>query len=185
MRPMHDAPRLSFRPKKKTPIHRLPFVGSEHTENGCFSFWNLPAAGGYQGGFSTGKAVALMYLKHLRGTRQPDADMESAYLIWMVDAWTERMFSCLKQADSADKIPLRGLLIGKQDTTERAALRGQMAGFLSVLSECLSGAVRTRDSSLNQYSNESLLDHANAGICFAEASPGAGIAACSEQGGQP
>jgi hypothetical protein len=41
---------LAFRPRQKSPMRRLPFVGREHTADQSFSMWNVPASGGYFGG---------------------------------------------------------------------------------------------------------------------------------------
>ena len=138
---------LAFRPKLKIAVHRLPFVGKEHTEDNSFSFWNVPAKGGYMGGRTTGAAIAGMYLKHIR---ERDGDCCGPYLGWMVLAWMERL--------SSGDI--------KQGSPEYESLHGQMAGCMSELSRCLVAAARVLGSSLDDTTNEALLATANRGIGF-------------------
>lgn len=57
--------KLSFHQKEKLPLHRLPFVGREKGAP-MISFWNVPAKGGFGGGNTTGDALALIYLRHLK-----------------------------------------------------------------------------------------------------------------------
>ena len=72
--------KLAFRPKKKASSRRLPFVGNEHTLGKDFSYWNIPASGGYFGGNKTGEAVAYMLLKHLRENLNTPDSINYVYL---------------------------------------------------------------------------------------------------------
>lgn len=150
---------LAFRPRKKKAVHRLPFVGDEHTGDGSFSWWNLPATGGYRGGWKTGEAVATMYLKHLRN----GGDDSSLFLGWMVDHWMQRMDCAPEGPESPDLVPLSGQLIGTFDSPERSALRGQMMGFMFGLNKCLKAGASFLNSNLDHISNDFLLAEANAG----------------------
>ncbi|KGT91265.1 hypothetical protein NG99_17010 [Erwinia typographi] len=57
--------KIKFHHKKELPLHRLPFVGKVKGRH-CLSFWDIPDAGGYAGGNTTGAALAVIYLRHLQ-----------------------------------------------------------------------------------------------------------------------
>ena len=44
---------------------RLPFIVGSRTESDTL-FWNVPATGGYQGGYATGDYMAITLLKRFR-----------------------------------------------------------------------------------------------------------------------
>jgi hypothetical protein len=138
---------LSFHPKKTIEVHRLPFVGNEHTADRSFSFWDIPAKGGYTGGCMTGEAIAGIFLKHIRRT---DSDFRTSLLGWMVFAWLERI---------APGAVNRGNM-------EFDSLRGQMDGFMSVISKWLDDAVHRSGSDLDEIDRDELLRQANAGFSF-------------------
>jgi len=58
--------KLKFHDKEELPIHKLPFVGGKPPSGLGVSFWNVPNEGGYGGGCTTGRALALIYLRHLQ-----------------------------------------------------------------------------------------------------------------------
>lgn len=138
---------LAFHHEKSIPVHRLPFVGDEHTEDKSFSFWNVPAKGEYSGGCETGESIAGMYLKYIRDSSDSDSGM---YLQWMILAWMERLASGDIQYESP----------------EYTVLKGQMVGFMSAISRRVVAAARRLGSDLDNISYESLLDRANGGFEF-------------------
>jgi hypothetical protein len=138
---------LAFRPRQKSPMRRLPFVGREHTADQSFSMWNVPASGGYFGGNTTGEAIATMYLRHIRET---DAEICSPMLGGMVISWAWRLAS-------GDITP---------GSVEENSLRGQMVGFAHVLSKWLIAAARHMGDSLETLGNDALLAKANRGVAF-------------------
>ncbi len=138
---------LAFHNEKPILVHRLPFVGNEHTEDKSFSFWNVPAKGGYSGGCETGESIAGMYLKYIRDSSDSESGM---YLQWMILAWMERLASGGIQYESP----------------EYTALKGQMVGFMSVISRRVVASARRLGSDLDNISYESLLDRANGGFKF-------------------
>lgn len=140
---------LAFHPELKIPEHRLPFVGKEHVEGKSFSFWNVPAKGGYHGGVETGKALAVMFLKH---RRESESDPSGTVLGWMVQCWMERIAS--------------GDIKGGGPEFE--SLRGQMVGFMGVISGWVDVAARELGSNLDKTTNEALLNQANGGLNFDE-----------------
>lgn len=146
--PVRKSPNtLSFHPKKTIEVHRLPFVGNEHTADRSFSFWDIPAKGGYTGGCMTGEAIAGIFLKHIR---QTDSEFRTSLLGWMVFAWLERI---------APGAVNRGNI-------EFDSLRGQMDGFMSVINQWLDAAVHRPDSGLDETYYDDLLRQANAGFSF-------------------
>ncbi len=146
--PVRKSPNtLSFHPKKTIEVHRLPFVGNEHTADRLFSFWDIPAKGGYIGGCMTGEAIAGIFLKHIR---QTDSEFRTSFLGWMVFAWLERI---------APGTVNRGNM-------EFDSLRGQMDGFMSVISKLLDVAVHHPGSDLDEVDHDELLRQTNAGFSF-------------------
>ena len=57
---------LKFNHKAKDPLHRLPFIGGKSKLLYGLSFWNVPATGGTEGGQITGRALAWVWLKHIK-----------------------------------------------------------------------------------------------------------------------
>jgi len=58
--------KLEFHHSEALALHQLPFVGGKSVSRLGVSFWNVPAEGGYGGGCTTGRALALIFLKHLQ-----------------------------------------------------------------------------------------------------------------------
>lgn len=138
--------KIRFHPRKKLPIHRLPFVGkTDPLQNGGrgISFWAVPPTGGYGGGCETGKALAKIYLKHLREHR--DAAYSGGYLQHIVLDMLE---------NAHEKSP------------ERDAFCGQVVGFFSVLDAWLEGAALYLQGDLDSMDPKALLDAANKGLNF-------------------
>lgn len=134
------ANKIKFKPRKKLPAHRLPFVGPEPGRS-QLSFWAVPKSGGYGGGCDTGAALAKIYLKHLR--EHGRAASAGGFLQNIV----------LDMVDSEHG-----------ESPEQDALRGQVVGFFSVLEAWIEGAAHYLGGSLDQVDGKALLDMANRGL---------------------
>lgn len=137
--PQSAAGELRFNDTTNHPLHRLPFVGVEPGKRGA-SFWAVPRTGGYGGGNQTGKALARIYMKHLK---EHGSGLGGGSLQLMV----LDMFDC-EHGDNA----------------EQDALRGQVVGFFAELERWLSAAAKHLDGGLDQDDNQALLKAANAGL---------------------
>lgn len=136
VRPAHQ---LRFRPEEKPGASmRLPFVGGRRAAGG-FSFWNVPATGGYGGGCKTGEALAGIYLKHLR-----DHGGASFGVLQVI---ARDMFDC--------------------DLPESRF--GQVVGFFSTLDAWLAAAAKVLGGNLDTANNDAMLTKANDGLNFDEA----------------
>lgn len=145
---IHEKPakvrvKLREKPHKKLDAHRLPFVGRDHVQekSGGICFWDVPFAGGFDGGRETGEAIACMYLAHLRRARH-----EKYY-----------------------KINIGAMLIdmmgrSPQNEEELASRKGQLMGFASVLDNWLRAAVDEFGEKLETIDHKKLLDQANGGF---------------------
>lgn len=139
--------RLTFHNRRRFPLHRLPFVSKVPNKAGC-SFWNVPQTGGYTGGCRTGKALATIYLRHLR--KHPAADLNHAL-----------QNIALEMLSTLSTLP--------NDQEAHGSLSGQAVGFFSELDRWLARAVVQRGEELEQYSDQALLKEANAGLTFDDA----------------
>lgn len=148
---MKPAPRLRFYPHRKHPFHRLPFVAPRRHPGGA-QYWYVPASGGYEGGYETGAALALLFLRHL----QQHPGRWSGRLGWivmsMLHAWME---------DGG------GQQMDQPVYRRPPALhsrRGQMVGFFALVEEWLQLAVTVDGAELAQFSEKALLQRANRGL---------------------
>ena len=131
--------KLQFRIHNSLPIHRLPFVKKK--KNGI-CFWNVPKKGKYSGGFKTGKALALIYLKFLRENRQNIISLQHIVL---------DMFDLEYRQGASSK---------------ESSLRGQIVGFFSELDWFLSASSRKIGSHLDGLDYMELLEDANNGLKY-------------------
>lgn len=138
---------LRFKNRKKIPLHRLPFVDKVPGKLGL-SFWVVPKTGGYSGGNETGKALARIYLKHIR---EHDTDASGGLLHYMV-------------LDMFDQQSERE----RNDSPEMEALHGQAVGFLYELERWVLAAARQMGCRLDALDDKQLLKAANNGLGFDE-----------------
>ena len=138
----NSTPSLTFKYRKKRPLHRLPFVGPVEGRRE-YSFWNVPQSGEYAGGCETGQALAQIYLKHLRehGTA-PGGTLQNIVL---------DMFGT-----------------EEADCERLSSLRGQAVGFFYVLDYFLEAAAKYLGKQLDSVDNTELLKIANAGLNFSD-----------------
>lgn len=142
---------LRYHPRRHTALFRLPFASGPTL---CHSLWDVPATGDYGGGYQTGEALAVMYLKYLRSPeREWSGDNE---LLHILDSLTQRITE-LTQPEYASLHP---------DTwpIELASLRGQRVGFLTTLNRWLIGAAQELGTRLDQVDDAHILKRANDGL---------------------
>ena len=131
---------LKFNKRKKLALHQLPFVDNEEGKIGL-SFWSVPKRGGYHGGNDTGKALALLYLKHLRADNDDSGGVLQSIALDMFD------FPDFDHRDSLDD-----------------AVRGQAVGFFSEIEKLLKAAVAPLGGCLDSIDEKELLKRANQGL---------------------
>jgi hypothetical protein len=132
---------LKFNKRKKLALHQLPFVDKEEGKAGL-SFWSVPKTGGYAGGNVTGRALALLYLKHLRA----HGSSEHGGLLQCI---------ALDMFDVTD--------FPDTDQNEEA-VRGQAVGFFYEIEKLLIAAVGPMGACLDSMDEKDLLKRANVGI---------------------
>lgn len=143
-----SATRLAFHTRRRGAFKQLPFIDKDG-----LSGWDVPASGGESGGWRTGEALAVMFLKHLREHGDAKFSLE---LLCVVRGMARRYAEV-----GGDAMAARSL---KQRSDEFNALNGQMVGFLGEIGRLLVAASRHMGASLDGISNEALLAKANAGL---------------------
>lgn len=141
--------------KYKTGFESLPFVAGWRSK-ATAPRWNIPASGGYIGGYETGKAMATALLKFMRAD---DRNMHG-YLPDIVES-----FACRFEEEGGSEMASRRF----DDRSEAyVSLRGQYCGFFNTLADWLADAARLMGSNLDNLSNKELIDCANKGLGFDE-----------------
>ncbi|MGL6392550.1 hypothetical protein ACSZMV_00340 [Aeromonas veronii] len=143
-------PRLKLHRKRKHSMDKLPFIagGQESTTTPC---WQVPAAGGAIGGYETGEALALSYVKCLRGEQR-------GRLVGIVS-------SMMAQYDQVGGQAMASLP-SYQWSEEFASFQGQMMGFFRVLDLWLHASAVQCGAGLARVSEQELLKRANIGLSF-------------------
>lgn len=146
--------------KKKRPgksrLNALPFVATRNKVT-IAHFLDVPATGGYLGGYQTGAAAAIAFLKYQRGEERggPNNLLASIFESFAVRLIEEGGLEMLSKS-CPDQTPTF------------SSLRGQYAGFFNKLSECLENAVKEAGSHLDRVTDNDLLKRMNAGLSFDE-----------------
>jgi hypothetical protein len=135
---------LKFNKRKKLALHQLPFVDKEEGKIGL-SFWSVPKTGGYHGGNTSGKALALLYLKYLRTDNKDSGGFLQMIALDMFD---------FKDFPNEDK---------KAD-----AVKGQAVGFFMEIEKLLIAAVGPLGGCLDSMDERDLLKRANIGLNLTE-----------------
>jgi len=146
--------------KKKRPgksrLRALPFVATRNEVTNS-RFWDVPATGGYLGGFETGEAAAIAFLKYQRGEEAGGANNT---LVMIVESFAVRLIE-----EGGTEMLSRPLNL---QTPAYKSLHGQFVGFFNTLSECLENAVKQSGQSLENIEDNELLKKMNAGLGFDE-----------------
>jgi hypothetical protein len=139
----------------KSGFRRLPFVAGRRTESAS-PFWNVPASGGYLGGYETGEAMALSFLKFLR---EEKVDFTVYWLTGIVESFMIR-FEQEGGKAMADRRPC------SEWSETFDAFRGQYCGFFNTVSKWLAASAKHLGSNLDRITEQDLVSRANAGLGF-------------------
>lgn len=132
-----------------SPCRRLPFVGRAELFG-----WDVPLRGGYVGGTKTGRALALIYLKYLRGN---GANPISGLCLENIVLSMARHFAA---NDGLTEVPVI------EQPEELSALRGQIVGFFEVMSTWAVAAAQELGANLDKTDDAELLQQSNSGLDF-------------------
>lgn len=142
----------------KPGFHRLPFVANWHAKSSA-PLWNVPASGGYFGGYRTGEAMAQAFLKFLR---EDELDSLSAdRLTGIAESFMVRF------AQEGGEARQNQFSAEWGDAYQ--SFRGQYVGFFNTLSRWLVASAKHLGSSLDGVEEQDLVRRANAGLGFDEA----------------
>jgi hypothetical protein len=138
----------------KPGFRSLPFVAGWRTESAS-PCWNVPASGGYFGGYETGEAMAQAFLKFLRDEQ---GDFPAYWLTGIAESFMVR-FEQEGGRAMKDRSPCSG-----SDGFE--AFRGQYCGFFNTVSQWLAASAKHLGSNLDRLTEQDLVRRANAGLGF-------------------
>ncbi|WP_374483104.1 hypothetical protein [Zoogloea sp.] len=145
---------LKRKARGKCAIRNLSFVAGPRTVSDA-PFWNVPPTGGYVGGYETGEAMALEFLKAMR-------ENEDGVVYFWLTAVVGALMVRYEQEG--------GVAMARRKVTEQSprfsALRGQYVGFFNLLSRWLSASAKHLGTDLDDLTEKELLLRANAGLGF-------------------
>lgn len=140
---------IKLKKSQKPDIWSLPFTNRKER-----SHWALPATGGYAGGYETGDAMALVFLKYMRGIDQTTPPINELTLI------LEAIYRRIKEEGG----PLPPL---QEPGGAYESLRGQYVGFFNCITQWAWIASRSHHGSfLDRMSTADLVGVANKGLRF-------------------
>ena len=137
--------------RDKTGFYRLPFVAGWRTEADAHC-WNVPATGGYFGGYETGNAMAQSFLKYLR---EEKSDVPAYWLTNIVESFMVR-FEQEGGKAMLDRTPV------SEWSDSFDSLRGQYVGFFNTVSQWLSASAKNLGGNLDSLTEQDLVRRANA-----------------------
>jgi hypothetical protein len=144
----HQSAVIKFKKSKKPVLWDLPFADKKTR-----SYWAVPATGGYIGGYKTGNAMALVFLRHLRNRDQTLPPINDLTLI------LKAIFKRIQDAGG----PLPPL---QDPGGAYASLRGQYVGFFNCVTQWLWVAATKHGDSLDELADADLVVTANEGLKF-------------------
>lgn len=144
--------------KKVGGVFTLPCVSEERIKGDFPRFWDVPAEGGYWGGYKTGEAMAQAFLRALRHLPHEDA---APGITWAFEGFLHAMNVHGGSQPLMDS--KRGDIVhgGPMDS-----LRGQYVGFFNTVNKWIFAAAKNLGPSLDKMDMETLTEKANAGIRF-------------------
>ena len=134
------------------PFRNLPFVAGKRSKVTATA-WDIPAGGGYFGGYKTGEAMALAYLKHDRAHGR-------SHMYYQFREIVESFLIRIEQEGGW------AAYCASEGNDEMAGLRGQFVGFMNTISDRLTMASRFLFHDLDMVTERELIDIANLGLNF-------------------
>lgn len=140
-------------------FYQLPFVTNMSVSSpGC---WSVPATGGYFGGYETGEAMAMTFMKFLR-----EEEVRYPGRPWLTEIAESFMIRFEQEGGVA-------MTEGSREKTDSScsfdSFRGQYVGFFNTLLDWLSVSAKQLGSSLDHIEEKDLVTRANAGLGFDQA----------------
>jgi hypothetical protein len=142
---------IKYKRTVKNSWQRLPFISSNARAKA--PNWNVPATGGYFGGYKTGECLAVAFLKYQR--LHDVGDLSSVVESFMIRFEAEGGSAMLNRPASEWSESFR-------------ALRGQYCGFFSCLSYWLHCAATAQGGDLDTTAEQDIEQVANDGLKFNE-----------------
>ena len=133
-------------------FQRLPFVAGRRAKTATPA-WAIPATGGYFGGYHTGEAMALAFMKYQRGGPEFQPGLTEVVRSFM------RRFEEEGGKTVDEKFP-------DDQNNSFESFRGQYVGFFNTISSWLSVLVKTSGNGLDSIEDKDLISMANKGLSF-------------------
>lgn len=137
---------------KLSPIMALPFINSNKKDPAAFAFWYVPRSGGYMGGYTTGSALALLFMQALQ---QHNIDDDEACLAKIVMAF---IHLCAPYVQGASLSP--------EQQEEYNTIKGQSDGFFHTICNWLYCGLQKEAEQFATLPTAKHLHRANQGIGF-------------------
>lgn len=130
---------------------RLPFMGKGETIKALC--WDLPATGGYVGGYRAGEAMAISFLKYLRDQDQPFIPTELTHIAGAImERWSQ---------EGGHRMASRSMA---NQSLAFESIHGQYAGFFNTLLPWIHAAASRLGGNLDSITEGDLIRKANAGL---------------------
>jgi hypothetical protein len=137
--------------RSKNQFRRLPFMArGEEIKALC---WNLPATGGYEGGYRAGEAMAISFLKYLRSQDAPFFHTELTSITQSImERWSQEGGHRMAAQSMANQ------------SLAYESLHGQCCGFFNTLLPWIQAAASGLGRSLDGFTEDDVLRMANTGL---------------------
>jgi len=133
----------------------MPFL-NDRGKKVSTPYWTVPATGGYMGGYQTGEAMAIVFLKHLRAE---EAGQATSWMTGVVESFMIRF------EQEGGNAALEHTML-KDWSSEFESLRAQYFGFFGTLAKWLQTFVKAYGANLDHLDDQNLVDLANSGLMF-------------------
>lgn len=150
---------VKYSTKIKHGYFRLPFVGNWRAKGVEAPNWNVPAAGGYFGGYQTGEAMAHAFLKYLRDG--VEGELSAHHLTSIIESFMIRF-----EQEGGQDVARHRNRDRRSDSFN--SFRGQYIGFINTVSMWLMASARRLGGDLDAMGEADLARRANEGLRFNE-----------------
>ena len=133
---------------------RLPFLANRNSKTDA-RHWSVPATGGYFGGYETGEAMALLFLKYLRDRNNSAPDSPLAFIVQSFAIRFEQ-----EGGAAMERMP------SPEQSSGYKSIRGQYVGFFNTLNGWLAASVQNMGTNLDRLTEQDLMRRANIGLGF-------------------
>lgn len=145
----------SYRKVKRRGLNRLPFVAKQSSKT-IARYWDLPASGGYFGGYETGEAMAQALLKIMRNKETSGFNIE---LTNIVESFMVRF-----EQEGGSSMANKNQMADWSESFD--SFRGQYVGFFNTLCQWLELSAIHIGRNLDSITEKEISGRASMGLSF-------------------